>query len=592
MRDLARGVRTVLAASWRISPRQLLASAVLLLLSGLSFPLIAVSLGAAVDAAVERRAGPAVIAVTVTAVAAMMALTMEHFAHIFFFELGDRHRQRTEQEIGELAHGTVELAHQERREVADRMELLRQQTAALGASVQTVLTAGVLLLQIAVTGVLLAQVQPWLLLLPLFGLVPVLCGRIAESRLERAELRTAESARLSWHLLDLAVSPAAAKEVRLFGLGDLLRHRHAAERRTVDRDLRRAELAGLLLRGAGQFVFAVGYIGAIVLVVRTAINGQRSVGDIVLTITLAVQTNAQAANAVALAQSLQRSARVVSWLRWLRAEAPAHPAADQPPPEVMRSGIDLTGVSFRYPGTERDVLRDVTVHIPAGSTVAVVGDNGAGKSTLVKLLCQFHQPTGGTITVDGVDLRRLDPLRWRSRITAAFQDYLCIEAPVRQSIGLGDRLRIDTPGAVEAAVHRADAQQVVDRLPQGLDSHLGKAYANGTELSGGQWQRIALSRAMMRERPLLLLLDEPTAALDPMTEHALFERYAASAREMGAGSGAVTVYTSHRLSTVRTADLILVVSDGRIAEAGRHNELVELGGIYAALFDLQAATYR
>jgi ATP-binding cassette subfamily B protein len=330
-------------------------------------------------------------------------------------------------------------------------------------------------------------------------------------------------------------------------------------------------------------------------VVRSAIAGEQTVGDVVLVITLAVQTNAQAAGAVAVAGALQRNARALARVRWLRRESSlaADPIVpDHPVPATLRDGIDLDGVAFRYPGTETDVLRDVTVRIPAGATVAIVGDNGAGKSTLVKLLCRFYRPTAGTISVDGVDLRRIDPGGWRDRIAAGFQDFVKLDAPARESIGVGDLPRIDDPAAVATAVHRADAQLVVDRLPDGLDSHLGKSYEDGAELSGGQWQRVALSRAMMRDEPLLLLLDEPTAALDPLTEHALFERYARSAREVGSRTGGITILVSHRFSTVRMADLILVVADGRIAEAGSHQELMARAGLYAELFTLQADAYR
>jgi ATP-binding cassette subfamily B protein len=595
LREVMRSIGAVLVSSWRASPGRLLISAALMLLGSVSGPLVAVFLALTTDAALGGRSSVAVTCAVVVALLGLLSLTMEHFAHIFFMELADLHHIRVEREIGDLAQGTTGLEQHERQDYADRMELLRQESWGLGDGVQTVLTAGVLLVQIGLTAALLAMQQPWLLLLPVFAIPPLVAGRIAETRRERTELATAEQTRLGWHLLDLAVSPAAAKEIRLFGLQGLLRRRQADTRRSVERRMRRAELGGLALRLAGQLVFAVGYVGAVVIVVRAAIAGQRSVGDVVLVITLAVQTNAQAAGAVAVAQSLQRNARAVGWIRWLRREStppPEQAPADLPAPAGLRTGIDLTGVAFRYPGTDTDVLRDVTVHIPAGVTVAIVGDNGAGKSTLVKLLCRFYRPTAGAITVDGVDLRRIDPQRWRERIAGGFQDFVRFDAPARQSIGVGDLPRTGEPGAVEAAVHRADAQVVVDRLADGLDTHLGKAYEDGAELSGGQWQRIALSRAMMREEPLLLLLDEPTAALDPLTEHALFERYAASAREVGHRTGGITVLVSHRFSTVRMADLILVVSGGRIAESGDHRSLMALNGLYAELFTLQAAAYR
>jgi ATP-binding cassette subfamily B protein len=595
MRDLWHGVAGVLVSSWRAGRGRLLVSALLMLLGNVSTPLIAVFLAVTIDAALRRDAGAAVWAAVAVAVVALLSLTMEHFAHIFFFELADLHHLQVERELGDLAQGTTGLEQHERQDYADRMELLRKETWELGAGVQTVLTAMTISVQIAITAVLLARLEPWLLLLPLFAVPPLVAGRLAERRREQAELATAEFRRLGWHLLELAVSPAAAKEIRLFGLRQVLRDRQDAARQAAEVPLRRAELAGLVLRLIGQLIFAVGYVAAVVVVVRSTIEGRHSVGDVVLVITLAAQTNAQAAAVVAVAGALQRNARAMSWVRWLRRESAraADPVVpDRPAPETLTDGIRLTGVAFRYPGTEVDVLRDVSLYIPAGATVAIVGDNGAGKSTLVKLLARFYRPTAGQITVDGVDLRRIDPAGWRERLTAGFQDFVKLDARAGDSIGVGDLPRIADDHAVSGAVRRADAQAVIDRLPAGLDTHLGKAYEDGEELSGGQWQRVALSRAMMRPEPLLSLLDEPTAALDPLTEHALFERYAASARDLRRRTGAVTVLVSHRFSTVRMADLILVVADGRIAEVGSHQQLMARNGIYAEMFMLQASAYR
>jgi ATP-binding cassette subfamily B protein len=230
--------------------------------------------------------------------------------------------------------------------------------------------------------------------------------------------------------------------------------------------------------------------------------------------------------------------------------------------------------------------------LPAGSTVAVVGENGAGKTTLIKLLCGFYRPTQGKILVDGTDLRRVPLDDWRERIAAGFQDFGRYEFLVRQSIGVGDLAQqfADTP--VRGALDRAHAADVLDHLADGLDTQLGKSYADGAELSGGQWQKLALGRAMMRENPLLLVLDEPTAALDPEAEHALFERYAEQARRVGETTGAITLLVSHRFSTVRMADLIIVIADGRVVETGDHASLVAAGGFYSELYAIQAEAYR
>src|SRR5262249_1959991 len=253
----------------------------------------------------------------------------------------------------------------------------------------------------------------------------------------------------------------------------------------------------------------------------------------------------------------------------------------------LERGIRLEGVSFTYPGTDRPVLDGVDLLLPAGKTIALVGDNGAGKTTLVKLLCRFYEPTAGGILVDDVALADLPVDAWRGRISAGFQDFARLQLVAREAIGVGDVTRLGSDEAIRGALDRAAAAELPAALPRGLDTQLGREFEGGVDLSHGQWQKVALGRAMMRPAPLLLVLDEPTASLDAPTEHALFERFAGAARRAAAGSGAVTILVSHRFSTVRMADLILVVAGGRIAEAGDHAALMRAGGIYAQLFELQ-----
>ena len=230
--------------------------------------------------------------------------------------------------------------------------------------------------------------------------------------------------------------------------------------------------------------------------------------------------------------------------------------------------------------------------MPAGTSLAIVGANGAGKTTLVKLLTRCYDPTEGRITVDGVDLRRLDVDEWRARLSAGFQDFVRFELILRESVGVGDLDRIDDPGAVVAALHAGQAADLAPGLPSGLDSQLGKQFAGGSELSEGQWQKVAISRALMEEKPLLLVLDEPTSGLDADAEHALFERYASAAAGAARAVGAVTVLISHRFSTVRLADRIVVLDGGRVVEQGSHAALVAAGGLYSELYGLQARAYR
>jgi ATP-binding cassette subfamily B protein len=236
------------------------------------------------------------------------------------------------------------------------------------------------------------------------------------------------------------------------------------------------------------------------------------------------------------------------------------------------------------------VLDDVTLDLPAGSVVAIAGENGAGKTTLVKLLTRMYEPTSGAILVDGVNLSRIRAAEWRAAAAGAFQDFFRFEFTARESVGTGDVGRIAEDAAVRAGIARAGAEDVVARLASGLDTQLGPTWPGGVDASFGQWQKLALARGFMRDQPLLLVLDEPTAALDAETEHALFERYAAAARS-AAANGRITILVSHRFSTLRMADLIVVLDGARVVEAGTHDALMARKGRYAELYGIQASAY-
>jgi ATP-binding cassette subfamily B protein len=295
---------------------------------------------------------------------------------------------------------------------------------------------------------------------------------------------------------------------------------------------------------------------------------------------------------VAQADFLRWTIDAASRLLWLEQYAAAHTDdADLPAPERIERGIRLDRVSFTYPGTDKVVLDDVNLDLPAGSVVAVVGENGAGKTTLVKLLCRFYEPTSVTVSVDGTDLSRVSAAAWRERLGGAFQDFFRFELLARHTVGLGDLDRIDDVPALEGAVTRAGADDVVTRLSRGLDTQLGPTWHDGVDLSFGQWQKLSLARGFMRDRPLLVVLDEPTAALDAETEHALFEHFATASRTANT-DGRVTVLVSHRFSTVRMADLIVVLDGARVVETGTHDALIAAGGLYSELYGIQARAYR
>jgi ATP-binding cassette subfamily B protein len=278
-------------------------------------------------------------------------------------------------------------------------------------------------------------------------------------------------------------------------------------------------------------------------------------------------------------------------LAWLEDYAAAMVAkADRSAPDRLANGIRFEHVSFAYPGTDRLVLDDINLELPAGKVVAIVGENGAGKTTLIKLLAKMYDATRGRILIDGIELTRISAADWRARLAGAFQDFFRFEFLARQTIGVGDVPRIGDEPAVTAAVKRAGAEDVIARLPAALETQLGPTWPDGVDVSFGQWQKLALARGFMRDRPLVLVLDEPTAALDAETEHALFERYAGAVRN-AAGDGRITILVSHRFSTVRMADLIVVMDGSRVIEVGAHEELMRNRGQYAQLYNIQAAAY-
>ena len=406
----------------------------------------------------------------------------------------------------------------------------------------------------------------------------------------RAQERGSQANRLSRHVFDVATTAAPGKDVRVTGIAEKLAGLRRQTWEAGQAPIAAARQASALWHAAAWAVFGAGYVGAIVFV--TSGVGAPA-GDVLLTLAAGSRLSFYVGAAVGEIGFLRGvwmdSARRLAWLEDYAAAVVA--TAEQPAPRRLTRGVRFDHVSFAYPGTDRLVLEDVSLDLPAGTVVAIVGENGAGKTTLVKLLARLYAPTRGRILVDGADLATVSATDWRTRLAGAFQDFFRFEFHARHSVGLGDLPRLDDEPAVATAVTRAGADDVVTRLPAGLDTQLGPTWPGGVEVSFGQWQKLALARGFMRDRPLLLVLDEPTAALDAETEHALFERYAAAVRGDD-GDGRITILVSHRFSTVRMADLIVVLDGARVVETGTHEALVARGGQYAQLYAMQAAAYR
>ncbi|MFY1621919.1 ABC transporter ATP-binding protein [Micromonospora sp. HUAS LYJ1] len=588
-------VRHLLWLAFRCDPGRLARASAMLAAGFLSTPLIALCLKSLTTAAVNHDSGTAARLALITAALLVFELMMNHFAHLSYFELGDLSEVELQNELITLAHGVGNLEQLDTPAYADTLALVREELPRTRASLEAVLQLGGLVLQMGLTAVLLGSLNAWLLLLPVAGAIPVLAGNRAQRLVDRAKEDTAALTRLGRHLLETTTMLASVKEIRLSGAEAMLIERHQRDWATTSTALRRAQTRAALLRAAGQLTFAAAYGGAIYLVVRQALQGGSGLGDVILVIALAAQISFQVSNGLGLLTIVQAAGCTMERIRTLRSVAAASPESAVPGsgklPAVLTRGIRLDHVSFHYPNSDRKVLDDVTLDIPAGTALAVVGENGAGKSTLVKLLCGLYRPTSGRILVDDVDLASAAPAGWQRRVSTLFQDFARLELRLRDNTGIGDLDRIDDDQALQRAIDRAEAGPVRALVPDGLDGLLGRGYGDGTELSGGQWQKLGLARTLLRRGPLLVALDEPASALDATAEQALFERFADLVTETRADTGAITVLVSHRFSTVRMADLIVVLEQGSVSEVGTHADLIASGGLYAELYHLQARAY-
>ena len=497
-----------------------------------------------------------------------------------------------ESHVARLQASVATIAHQERPEYLDRLSMLRNQVFVLDHMYMSLFSTLGWILRLGVTMALLASIHPALLLLAVFA-VPTVLTSTWRPQVERsAQEHGAQANRLARHLFTIATTAPPGKEVRVTGIGErLVTERRAAWERWYG-PVAAARWGSALWHALAWATFGLAYVGAVVFV-SSGLRAPASAALLVLAAgaRLSAYIGATVGEIGFLRGFWMDGSRRLAWLEDYAASVAA--SGDLPLPAALRRGVRLDHVSFAYPGTSRVVLDDVSVTLPAGAVIAIVGENGAGKTTLVKLLAKMYEPSSGSILLDDTPLARVRAGEWRARLAGAFQDFFRFEFRARHTVGLGDVPRLDDEPAVAAAVDRAGAGDVVARLTAGLDTQLGPTWPSGVELSFGQWQKLALARGFMRDQPLLLVLDEPTAALDAETEHALFERYAAAARGTGeSDSGRITILVSHRFSTVRMADLIVVLDGARLVEVGTHEELMAKIGLYSELYGIQAAAYR
>lgn len=495
-------------------------------------------------------------------------------------------REHYDRQIQLAAMGIEGIEHLEQTAYLDNLTALYDQTWAIGQSAWNALEAVALAVRLFLVLGLLGSISPVLLAILAAGVVPLVFEQRARNVIQAAEGARSQDKRLQRRLFEILTGGATGKEVRVAGTSaHLVRlQREAAER--SERVWRRANLNAGLLTALGWSVFAGSFVAGLAVVVVSAAHNPAHLGDIVLTITVGTQLRSLVQNAVRASSNTGGSGRVLDPYRWLRAYEAEHvPVGAGPVPARLTEGITFEDVSFTYASSDRPALDGLSVTLPAGTVVAVVGEYGSGKTTIVKLLEKMYRPSSGRILVDGVDLAEIDTRAWRAATAAAFQDFGRYHSTFAQGVALGD---LDHPDRLAAAIAHADAQVLVDRLPEGVDTQLGRQFG-GVDLSEGQWQKLALARASMRAAPLLFVLDEPTASLDAPSEHAIFERYMERARAIAPGG--ITVIVSHRFSTVAGADLILVLDKGRLVEVGSHEELLAESATYAELFALQQTAY-
>ena len=501
--------------------------------------------------------------------------------------LGDLFSNRVSVRL--MQHAAIlDLAQYEDAETYDHLERARRQTVGrMGLIALLLSTAQDLVTLASLAGVLLLQL-PWLLVLLLVAVLPSFLGETHYAALGYSLLFqwTPERRRLDY-LRYAGASDEMAKEVRLFDLADFLVGRYAKLSDELYDANKRLAIRRNLVSTALVTLGTLGYYGAYAVTIYLTVEGRFTIGAL----TFLAGSFRQSRDLIqrillALSQVFEQSLYLSDLFTFfeVRPRVTSAPGA-RAVPAPLRRGFEFEDVGFRYPGSERWAVRHLTFRLEHGERVALVGENGAGKTTLVKLLTRLYDPDEGRILLDGVDLREYDLDSLRKSIGVIFQDFVRYDFILRENIGVSQVEALEDDARVREAARRSLADSVAGRLEKGYDHMLGRRFEGGVELSGGEWQKVALARAYMREAQVLVL-DEPTAALDARAEYGVFLRFAELTR------GRTAVLISHRFSTVRMADRILVLQGGELIDQGTHEELLARGGLYAELFSLQAAGYR
>jgi len=484
---------------------------------------------------------------------------------------------------------TLDLAFFEHPDFYDRLQNARRES---GYKPVDLINDTFLIVQNTITlisfAVLLLRFSPWLVIILLVTSIPAF---IAETRFSeegfRLLTRRAPETRQINYLSRLLTEDTSAKEIKLFNLGETLLTRYMT---LFDKFFREDKSLALRRAVAGfglGLIATLGFYGSYAWIVWHTVQGKISLGDMTLYLTIFRQGQSTFQGILSGVGSIyENNLFMANLFDFLGLKPQMGVAARNQGLSVpLRRGIEFRRVGFRYPESEEWALRDIDLTIRPGEKIALVGPNGAGKTTLIKLLSRLYDPTEGMILIDGVDIRELDPLDLRQRIGVIFQDFVRYHLAASENIGVGQIEALDRLEQIIESARKSGAHSIIENLPDGYQTMLGRWFHGGHELSVGQWQKIALARAFMRDAEILVL-DEPTASLDAETEYEIFRRF----QELTVGKMAILI--SHRFSTVRMADRIVVIQEGRVAEIGSHHELLNQGGIYGHLFSLQAEGYR
>ncbi|HEY0759711.1 MAG TPA: ABC transporter ATP-binding protein [Acidisarcina sp.] len=521
--------------------------------------------------------------VTLAVIAGMVNRLMDYFDNL----LADRYTHHVSIEVMRHA-AALDVTAYEDPVFYDRLERARAQATdrlamiqSMGRLLQQTITA------LVFTGALLYY-SPWLALLLAVGVLPSFLGETHFAFLGYAKnFRQTPAKRQMDYLRQLGGSKEAAKELKLFGLSDHLTSRFAGLASQIYDENVQLSKKKLYLGGLLGIAGTMGYYGSYAYVIWRGVNGAYDIGTLAFLISVIAQASSTLQQVLSTASGIADQALFLTDLIAffeMKPRVDANPDGRRAPRPIVR-GFEFRNVSFAYPGTRRRILSDFNFTLSPGERIALIGENGQGKTTVVKLITRLYDPTEGQILLDGVDLREYSLEDLHREMGVIFQDFMRYEMTARENISVG---RIEREHTEEEIVHAAEkslAAGVVSKLADGYDQMLGRRFETGVDLSGGEWQKIALARAYLRDAQLLIL-DEPTAALDAKSELEVFERFA----ELTTDKMALLI--SHRFSTVRMADRIVVLEGGRLVEEGNHSQLMALGGRYAGMFEMQAASYR